>query len=171
MLAAPKTSVTTSCTCERVVFKATGSPIACALCYCKDCEEGSRQIEALPNARGVRDADGGTAYVLFRKDRFMCTAGAPLLKPYKISSSSATSRVVATCCNSPMFMGFDDARHWVSAYRGRFHGVAPPLQMRICTKFRAAGDPLPEDLPNYATYPLGLMVKLLGAKVAMVLHL
>jgi hypothetical protein len=70
-----------------------------------------------------------------------------------------------------MFMGFDDARHWVSAYRGRFHGDVPPLQMRICTKFRAASDALPEDLPNYASYPLGFMVKLLGAKIAMVLHL
>jgi hypothetical protein len=171
MPAAPKTSLTASCTCEGVVFEATGSPIACAVCYCKDCEEGSRQIEALPNARGVRETGGGTAYVLFRKDRFVCAAGAPLLKPYKISQSSATTRVVATCCNSPMFMGFDDARHWVSAYRGRFHGDAPPLQMRVCTKFRVSNVALPNDLPNYPTYPLGFMVKLLGAKIAMVLHL
>ena len=99
---------------------------------------GSRRIEALPNARPVREADGGTAYVLFRKDRFVCTAGAPLLKPYKISESSATSRVVATCCNAPMFLGFDDARHWVSAYRASFREAIPPLQMHICTKFRPA---------------------------------
>jgi hypothetical protein len=125
----------------------------------------------LPNARGVREADGGTAYVVFRKDRFVFTAGASLLKPYKISPSSATSRVVATCCNSPRFLGFDDARHWVSAYRGRFQGNVPPLQMRICTKFTAANVDLPNDLPNYATYPLGFMVRLLGAKIAMVLHL
>jgi hypothetical protein len=171
MPAAPKTSVTASCACERVAFEATGSPIACAVCHCKDCEEGSRQIEALPNARPVREADGGTAYILFRKDRFVCTGGAPLLKSYKISQRSATSRVVATCCNSPMFLGFDDARHWVSAYRGRFHGDVPPLQMRICTKFRAASGALPKDLPNYSTFPLGFMVKLLGAKIAMVLHL
>jgi hypothetical protein len=171
MSAAPKTSVTVRCACERVAFEAIGSPIACAICHCKDCEEGSRQIEALPNARPVREADGGTAYVLFRKDRFVCTAGGPLLKSYKIRESSATSRVVATCCNSPMFLGFDDARHWVSAYRGRFHGDVPPLQMRICTKFRSANGPLPEDLPNYSTFPLGFMVKLLGAKIAMVLHL
>jgi len=93
------------------------------------------------------------------------------LKSYKISESSATNRVVATCCNSPMFLGFDDARHWVSAYRGRFHGDVPPVQMRICTKFRSANGALPNDLPSYSTFPFGFMVKLLGAKIAMVLHL
>jgi hypothetical protein len=171
MPAAPKTSATASCACKGVAFEATGSPIACAVCHCKDCEEGSRQIEALPNAHAVREADGGTAYIVFRKDRFTCTAGAPLLKPYKISQSSATSRVVATCCKSPMFLGFDDTRHWVSAYRGRFQGDVPPLQMRICTKFRTENGDLPKDLPNYSTFSLGFMVKLLGAKIAMVLHL
>src|SRR5271165_6291620 len=143
-----KNDTTARCSCGSVELEAIGAPILSVACYCDDCEEGSRQIEALPNARPVREADGGTAYIVFRKDRFGCTAGAPLLKPYKISESSATSRVVATCCNSPMFLGFDDARHWVSAYRGRFHGDAPPLQMRICTKFRTADVALPNDLPN-----------------------
>jgi hypothetical protein len=171
MPALPKTPVTISCACKKVAFEAAGSPIACVVCHCNDCEKGSLQIEALPNAPSIREADGGTAYVAFRKDRFTCTAGAPLLKPYKISEGSASSRVVATCCNSPMFLGFDDARHWVSAYRGRFHGDVPPLQMHICTKFRAANAPPLNDLPSHSSYPLGFVVKLLGAKIAMVLHL
>jgi len=138
MPAAPRASMTASCACESVTFEASGPPIFCAVCHCQDCEEGSRQIEALPHARPVREAGGGTAYIAFRKDRFICTAGDPLLKAYKISDKSATSRVVATCCNSPMFLGFDDARHWVSAYRASFREAIPPLQMHICTKFRPA---------------------------------
>jgi len=72
--------------------------------YCTDCQLGSRQIEDLPNAGSVRDADGGTAYILFRKDRFKCSRGADLLKGYKLKDISPTNRVVATCCNSAMFM-------------------------------------------------------------------
>ena len=70
-----------------------------------------------PNAAPVRDPDGGTAYVLYRRDRIECSKGASLLKSYKIRESSVTNRVVATCCNSAMFMNFDKGPHWVSAYR------------------------------------------------------
>lgn len=83
-----------------------------------------------------------------------------VLKPYKLSPSSATNRVVATCCNTPMFLGFDDARHWVSAYRGSFHGDVPPLQMHICTKFLAAKVALPNDLPR----PSGVVYEWQGGR-------
>ena len=107
-----------------------------AVCYCDDCQKGARQIEALPNAGAVADPDGGTPYILYRKDRFACTKGADLLKSYKLKQTSATNRVVATCCNSAMFVNFDRGPFWVTAYRARFHGDLPPLQLRICTKFK-----------------------------------
>ena len=163
--------LTATCACGGVELKASGKPVLSSVCYCDDCRKGADQIEALSNAAAVRDPDSGTAYILYRKDRIACSKGAALLKRYKIREKSVTNRVVASCCNTAMFVNFDKGPFWVSAYTKRFQGDLPPLQMRICTKFRAAGDPLPEDLPNYATYPLGLMVKLLGAKVAMVLHL
>ena len=87
------------------------------ICYCDDCQEGSRQIEALPNARPAQDPDGGTAYVVYRKDRLRCSRGASLLKGYKIRTISTTNRVIATCCNSAMFLNFDDGKHWVDAMR------------------------------------------------------
>jgi hypothetical protein len=68
-----------------------------------------------------------------------------------------------------MFMNFDRGPHWVSAYRARFHGELPPLQMRICTKFKPDGVVLPDDVPNYRGYPLGFIAKLLAARVAMLL--
>ena len=96
--------------------------------------------------------------------------GAQLLDSHKIRNKSPTNRVVATCCNSAMFLGFDDARHWVSMYRGRFQGDSPPLQMRIQTRFKPENGDVPRDLPGYASYPLRFLAKLLAARIAMLLH-
>jgi len=158
-----------SCLCGGVEIEATGAPIVSSVCYCTDCQLGSRQIEALPNAGSVRDADGGTAYILFRKDRIKCSRGAELLKGYKLKDTSLTNRVVATRCNSAMFMNFDKGPHWISAYRARFRGALPPLQMRICTKSKPAQVVLPTDVPSYPGYPVGLIFKLLASRVAMLI--
>ncbi|HEX4158385.1 MAG TPA: hypothetical protein VHY79_07900 [Rhizomicrobium sp.] len=140
-----------------------------SICYCDDCQKGAAQIESLPNAGAVRDPDGGTAYILYRKDRFECSRGAGLLKSYKLREASVTNRVVAACCNSALFLNFDTGPHWVSAYRARFHGELPPLQFRICTKFKPDGVDLREDVPSYRGYPPGLLVRLLASRAAMLL--
>ncbi len=167
----PNTHLTASCSCGRVELEASGSPIVSSVCYCDDCQKGAGQIEALPNAGAVRDSDGGTAYILYRKDRIACSKGTDLLKSYKLKDASATNRAVASCCNSAMFVNFDKGPHWVSAYRARFRGELPPLQMRICTKSKPAGVVLPNDVPSYPGYPPGLIVKLLASRVAMLLGL
>jgi hypothetical protein len=159
--------LTARCRCGGVAIEANGTPITSNVCYCSDCQAGSRQVEALPNAGSVREPDGGTAYILYRKDRIKCTGGLELLKGYKIKDASSTNRVVATCCNSAMFVNFDKGPHWVSAYRARFQGDLPPLQMRICTKSKPYDDPLPTDVPNYAGFPPRLIFKLLASRFAM----
>ena len=161
--------LTASCRCGGVEIEATGAPIVSSVCYCTDCQRGSRQIEDLPDAGPVRDDDGGTAYVLFRKDRIKCAKGAERLKGYKLKDSSMTNRVVATCCNSAMFMNFDKGPHWISAYRARFRGALPPLQMRICTRSKPEHVVLPTDVPNYPGYPVGLIFKLLVSRLAMLM--
>lgn len=162
--------MTASCSCGGVELKAFGAPIASNACYCDDCQKGSRQIEELPNAGPVADPDGGTAYILYRKDRIECSKGAALLKSYKIKENSVTNRVVATCCNSAMLMNFDKGPFWVCAYRTRFQGDLPPLQMRICTKFKPAAVVLASDVPSSPGYPLRLMAKLLASGAAMLLR-
>ena len=157
------------CACGSVEFEAIGPPIASVVCYCDDCQEGSRRIEALPGARPVRDPDAGTAYILYRKDRVKCRAGAELLSGDKIRADSATSRVVVRCCNSAMVMEFADARHWVSIYRARFCGEVPPVQLRICTKWRPQGCEVPRDAPSHPGFPLGFLAKLLASRIAMLL--
>ena len=69
-----------SCACGSVELQASGTPIVGVVCYCDDCQEGGRRIEALAKAGPVQDPDGGTAYLLYRKDRLECVKGAPLLK-------------------------------------------------------------------------------------------
>ena len=165
-----KNVMAASCACGSVELEAIGAHITSVVCYCDDCQEGSRQIEALPNARPVRDYDGGTAYIVYRKDRVKCSKGAPLLKSHKIREKSATNRVIATCCNSAMFLNFDDAKHWVDVYSSRIKGDIPPLQMRICTKFKPENGDAPSDVPSYSSYPLKFLAKLVAAKIAMLLH-
>ena len=161
--------MTATCSCGGVELKAVGSPIVSSVCYCDDCQKGAHQIEALPNAGAVRDPDGGTAYILYRKDRIACSRGAEFLRSYKLEEASVTKMALATCCNSAVFMSFDSGPHWVSAYRARFQGELPPLQLRICTKFKPDGVVLPDDVPSYRRYPPGLVFKLLASRVAMLL--
>ncbi|MDB5393051.1 MAG: hypothetical protein JWM91_557 [Rhodospirillales bacterium] len=55
-------------------------------------------------------------------------------------------------------------------YRGRFQGDIPPLQMRFQTRFKPENGDVPSDVPSYPAFPLKFLVKLLGARVAMLLH-
>ncbi len=165
-----KIGMTASCACGSVELTVIGAPIVSSVCYCDDCQQGSLQIEALSNADPVRDPDGGTAYILYRKDRIQCSKGTSLLKSYKIRESAVTNRVVATCCSSAMFMNFDKGPYWVAAYRARFQGDLPPLQMRVCTKYKSPDTVLPNGVPSYPGYPLRLVAKLLASGAAMLLR-
>ena len=156
------------CTCGRVELEATGAPIASVVCYCDDCQAGAQQIEALPNAGRVREPDGGVGYLAYRKDRVRIRAGAELLRGYKVRPGSATNRMVATCCNAAVVLTFDDSKHWVDVYRVSAIGHVPPVQMLMCTRYRQAGA-LDTTIPAFSRYPLRLMVKLLAARIAMLL--
>lgn len=161
-------SLIARCACGKVELEAAGAPITSTVCYCHDCQAGARQIEALPNAGRVREPDGGVGYLVYRKDRVSNRQGAELLRAYKIRNNSATNRLVATCCNAAVILTFDDSKHWVNVYRSKVIGNLPPLQMRICTKYRDAGA-MDTAVPAFPGYPIRLMVKLLAARVAMLL--
>lgn len=118
----------------------------------------------------MAEADGGTECLLYRKDRIACTRGADLLMPMRLKPKSATERLVASCCNSAMAMAFDDNRHWVSAFRRRFDGTPPPIEMRICTGEAQSAEMAPDGLPSFKGYPARMMLKLVGARLAMTFH-
>ena len=169
MSEAQKTRLSARCSCGSVELEAVGTPIMSVACYCESCQEGSRQIEALPKGRPISDPDGGTAYVLYRKDRAAYTKGTSLLRGYKLRDESPTKRVVAACCNSPMFLEFEKG-HWLSVYRTALRGDLPPLEMRVHTKSKPKGSALPNDIPNYQGYSARFMAKLFAAWIAMVLR-
>jgi hypothetical protein len=162
----PPTLRTPSCACGQVVCEAAGEPILSAVCYCEDCQAAGAQIEALPGAARIRDDDGGTCLMIYRDDRFRCVSGEDLLVAHKLQDKSPTRRMVASCCNSGMFLKFAPG-HWVSAYRTRFSGDLPPIEMRTCVRRRRSASPLPDDAPAYPGFPPQLIFKLLGARIAM----
>jgi len=159
---------TSSCACGRVRCEGRGEPILSDVCYCLDCQEGGRRIEALPGAPRVLDDDGGAPYLLYRDDRFRCVSGEELLADHRLKPNSPTRRVVATCCNSGMFLKFD-LGFWVSSYRHRYEGDLPPIDMRTNVRRRRAYTPLPSDAPCYRSFAPRLFAKLIGARVAMLL--
>ena len=165
------TLLTASCACGRVGLELHGTPIGSVVCYCDDCQAGARQIEALPGAPKVQGLDGGTGYVVYRRDRVSRARGGDLLKPLKIRSASATNRMVASCCNSAMLLCFDDWKHWIDVYRERIGTHPPPASMRVCTRFAPRYVDIPADVPCYPGYPPRLLAKLMGARLAMLVGL
>ncbi len=166
MRASPRNILTASCRCGQVAFEAIGDPITTAICHCTSCQAAGRRIEALPGAAPILDAGGGTAFALYRKDRVRCTQGGERLEDHRLTADAPTRRVVATCCNSAMFLEFAKG-HWLSMYRDRFGDAAPPIEMRVMTRDRPDGVTLPDDLPNHATHSGRFMWKLLTAWAAM----
>ena len=161
-----KSGLRASCACGSVVLQTQGRPITAAICHCDDCQAAAALIAALPGAAPVMDEAAGTAMVMVRKDRMICVQGADRLEPLKLKPGSPTSRYVATCCNSAMYLGFDDAKPWIDIYRGRIEGEPPPIKARICTRFAPEGAKLSDDVPSSPGYPLGLILGVVGAMAA-----
>jgi hypothetical protein len=154
------------CQCGKVQFEVIGPPILTGACYCTSCQEAGRRFEDLASAPPVLDPDSGTAYVLYRKDRVQCVMGQECLQEHRLKPDSPTRRVVATCCNSAMFLDVTKG-HWLSMYRNRFPEGAPPLEIRLMTKERRVGVELADDLPNYSGFSGKFMLKLIAAWMAM----
>jgi hypothetical protein len=154
------------CACGNVEVELTGKPVISVACHCDDCQAGSSMIEALPGAPAILDAGHGTPYALYRNDRLKCTRGEELLAGYKLKPESTTNRMVARCCNSAMLARLDPILHWTPVYRDRI-ADAPPLEMRIQTKFVPAGVAVPQDMPNVRGVPFTFVARLVAAKLAM----
>lgn len=155
-----------SCACGQVEVETTGEPIVTLACCCDDCQEAARRMEALPAAPPILDSHAGTPVMLVRRDRFTYAKGEDLLDDHKLDPKSITKRAVARCCNSAMMIRFDRGPHWVSVLRDRFDDDAPPVEMRIQTRF--APDAPDDGIPGHARYPMSLIGRLIGARIAMV---
>ena len=123
-----------------------------AACCCTDCQAGGRLIEARPNAAPIRDEVGATPYLIYRDDRFACVAGEDALEGIKLSPDAPTTRYVATCCHSAMYLKHGPG-WWTSVYRARVEGEAPPVQFRNKTASLPPGTTVPKDIPAYPGFP------------------
>ena len=156
-----------TCTCGQVALEVQGEPIVSVECLCSDCQSAGKILQSLPDAPSVLDQKGATRFVLYRKDRVRCEQGQNHLREHRLSDETKTRRVVAICCNTPMFLEFTNG-HWLSIYGNLWPEASlSPLEMRTMTRDLPAGVELPEDVPNPQTHTASFYAKLIRAWVAM----
>ena len=158
--------ISAPCRCGKLELEIAGSPIVHGICYCASCQEAGRRHQAVSGADLVLAEDGGTDYVLYRKDRVRCVRGGEHFEERRLKPASPTRRLFARCCNTAMFLDFTKG-HWLTVYRGRLPADIPPATMRMMTADRPEGPPLSDDMANYAGHAGKFMLKLLGAWAAM----
>lgn len=155
------------CNCGNVTVETSGSPIMTVACYCESCQKAGHYLERLPDAPGILDGDGGTHFLMCRKDRVRCLDGQEHLSEHRLNPDSSTRRVIAQCCNSTMFLEFEKG-HWLSLYKNRFASDdQPPLDMRTMTIDRRPGVSFNDDIPSPKKHTPRFMWNLIKAWAAM----
>jgi hypothetical protein len=158
--------ISAPCRCGQVELEIVGPPILRGICYCASCQKAGRQYRAVPGSDSGLAEDGGSDYVLYRKDRVRCVRGGELLEERWLKPDSPTRRMYARCCSTAMFVDFTKG-HWLTLFRGRLPNNMPPATMRVMTAERPKGVILPDDMANYPGRSGKFMLKLLGAWMAM----
>ena len=155
------------CACGQTCLEVQGAPIASVECCCTSCREGAERIQSLEGAPQILTDYDATPYVMYRKDRVQIVSGSDQLREFYLTPEAKTRRVVATCCNTLVFVEFAQG-HWLSIYAGLWpEGARPDLQMRTMAADLSEGTTLPSDVPNAGKHSVSFMVKLLAAWVAM----
>jgi hypothetical protein len=158
--------ISARCRCGKVELEIVGAPILRGICYCASCQEAGRQYRGAPGAESGLAEDGGSDYVLYRKDRIRCSQGGELLEERRLKPDSPTRRMYARCCSTAMFVDFTKG-HWLTIYRGRLPNDIPPATMRVMTAERPKDVILPDDMANYSGRSAKFMLQLLRAWIAM----
>ena len=162
----PPRLISATCRCGKVKLQITGERILRSICYCTSCQQAGRLHQADVDADAVLTEDGGTDYVLYRKDRVRCVSGGDLLEERRLRADLPTRRMFARCCNTAMFLDFTKG-HWLTLYRARLGADIPPATLRMMTADRPAGAALANDMANYRGHSGKFMLKLLRAWIAM----
>lgn len=124
-----------SCACGRTRLELEGKPILVSECLCNSCRAAADRLAALPGARNVLTSYGATPCAEYRKDSVRILSGAEHLSEFRLPADAGSRRVVATCCNTPVFLELKGA-HWLSLYLHLW-----PDQARPKAKMRTmAGD-------------------------------
>ncbi len=160
-------TISLKCSCGQTCLDVTGSPIASVECCCTSCQVSGLKLQQLRGAPQVLTDYETTPFVMYRKDRVRFVSGVETLREIRMSPDAKTRRVVATCCNTPIFLEFLQG-HWLSIYAGLWPDDArPPLDMRTMAGDLPTSVTLPDDVPNPKKHSLGFYAKLMGAWIAM----
>jgi len=156
-----------TCTCGQVALEVRGKAIISTECLCIDCQNAGALLQSLPGAPPILDQNRATRFEVYRKDRVRCKKGQECLREHRLSGDSKTRRVVATCCNKPVFLEFTNG-HWLSIYGDLWpESSLPALELRTMTRDRPEGVELSNDVPNPDTHTFLFYAKLLRAWAAM----
>lgn len=102
-----------------------------------------------------------------RKDRVAFLAGQDLLRSFRLHDGARTRRVVASCCNTPVLLEFQNG-HWLSLYGCLWEpGALPALEVRTMTVDLPDPSVLDDSVPNLPRQSGRFFAKLLGAWIAM----
>lgn len=159
--------MTIGCACGATRIEVSGAPILVTECLCDSCRAAAARFAALPGARDILTDHGATPAAEYRKDRVRFLAGSEQLREFKLKPDAGTRRVVAACCNTPLFLEVKGG-HWLSIYLHLWpERDRPKPQMRTMTGDLADASRLPDDIPNLKTHTITFYAKLLGAWIAM----
>lgn len=155
------------CACGTVRLEVQGAPIFTSECHCHSCRMAAARIEALPSAPTFRAPNGGTPFVLYRKDRVRFLAGVESLRSLWLAPKRPTRRLVASCCNTPIFLEFKGG-HWLSLYACLWSPEQrPAMRLRTMLSDLPEGVTLDAEVPGAQHQSLGFMTSLLGAWIRM----
>ena len=155
-----------ACACRQVQLEALSAPIVSTECHCSSCRAAGAKL-GIATASPILEANGGTRFILYRKDRVCFLKGAELLREFRLTSQAPTRRVVASCCSTPVFLEFENG-HWLSLYSGLWpRDALPPLDLRTMTGDLPNPVALTDDVPSGRRQTALFYAKLLRAWIAM----
>ena len=154
-----------ACACGQVQLEAQRAPIISTECHCGSCRTAGARLQTA--AAPILEANGGTRFILYRKDRVRFLKGTELLREFRLTPQAPTRRVVASCCSTPVFLEFEKG-HWLSFYSGLWpRDVLPPLDLRTMTSDLPNSAALTDEVPSGRRQTALFYAKLLSAWIAM----
>ncbi|AWV06114.1 GFA family protein [Marilutibacter maris] len=156
-----------ACACGQTRLALQGAPIMVTECLCTSCRAAAERLALLPGATAILTPYAATPCAEYRKDRVRVAAGARHLGEFRLSADAGTRRVIATCCNTPLFLELKGA-HWLSLYLHLWpEATRPRPELRTMTGDLGDRSALPDDIPNLKTHTPRFFAKLFAAWVGM----
>ncbi|MCY1648498.1 DUF6151 family protein [Caulobacter sp. SL161] len=156
-----------ACACGKTRLAVAGEPILVSECLCDSCRTAAKRLAALPGGPNMLTTYGATPFAEYRKDRVRILAGEEGLRAFRLSPEADTRRIVASCCNTPIFLEMKGA-HWLSLYLGLWpREVRPRPELRTMVGDLPDASGLPDDIPNLKTHSVTFYMKLLSAWIRM----